>query len=258
MADTCHRAQFAKLKSFLILISLFLFSIQMNGQVSTLELDSINGIYIPIDLEDSFRQINSFLNDSTKRQVTNWTEDEFLGKAHMGFGIWMRNNWGLWGGSRLSKYFNDLGVYHPDDMSGIILTSYHRQLIGTKIKLSKQVKYYQHYWKKAVREQEKSQKEEFKEYSIGDTVEFTYNYEFISENQENRFMDDSCIATAVIKNKDKKKLQLLVELLNACDEQGIIILNENIYSESGEIIQEGKRTIMKTGQILWTNFDLWY
>lgn len=91
-------------------------------------VDSINGIYIPKNLEDCFEQINSFWNYSTKIQVKTWEEKEFIGNVHLGFGMWIRNNWRLWGGSRLSKYFNEMGIYHPDDMSGIILVSYHRYL----------------------------------------------------------------------------------------------------------------------------------
>lgn len=111
--------------------------------------DSLRGAYIPKDIKDCFRQIDSFWDDSTKVQVKQWTEDEFSGKVHMGFGMWLRNNWQLWGGSRLSKYFNDLGIYHPDDMSGIILDSYYRYLTGKEIKFDDQIKYYQNYWKVA-------------------------------------------------------------------------------------------------------------
>lgn len=71
-------------------------------------------------------------------------------------------------------------------------------------------------------------------------------------------MDDSCIATAVIKDKDRKNLQLLVELLNSCDEQGIIILSADIYSESGALLEKDKQTIMTKGEVIWTYFDLWY
>ena len=117
--------------------------------------DSIRGVYIPKDLEDCFRQIDSFWDDSTKTKAKEWTEDEFSANAHFGFGMWMRNNWQLWGGSRLSKYFNDMEIYHPDDMSGIILDSYHRYLTGKETKIDEQVKYYQEYWKKA---NEKSKK----------------------------------------------------------------------------------------------------
>ena len=60
----------------------------------------------------------------------------------------MRNNWGLWGGSRLSKYFNKIGIYHPDDMSAIILESYRRNLQGEAIDLESQVDFYQEYWAK--------------------------------------------------------------------------------------------------------------
>lgn len=111
--------------------------------------DSLRGVYIPKDLEDCFKQIDGFWDDSTKVKVKQWTEDEFSGRAHHGFGMWMRNNWQLWGGSRLSKYFNDLGIYHPDDMSGIILDSYHRYLTGKDMKLEEQIKFYQDYWKKS-------------------------------------------------------------------------------------------------------------
>jgi len=72
--------------------------------------------------------------------------------------MWMRNNWGLWRGSRLSKYFNEMGVFHPDDMSGIILVSYHRYLTGNEIKLEEQIKYYQDYWKKAKQKKRKNKK----------------------------------------------------------------------------------------------------
>jgi hypothetical protein len=111
--------------------------------------DSIRGVYIPKDLEDCLKQIDSFWVDSIKVKVKEWTEDEFGANAHFGFGMWMRNNWQLWGGSRLSKYFNDLGIYHPDDMSGIILDSYHRYLTSKDIKLEEQINFYQDYWKKA-------------------------------------------------------------------------------------------------------------
>jgi len=108
--------------------------------------DSIDGIYIPTDLKDCFKQIDGFWVDSIKTQVREMTEDEFTSEAHFGFGMWMRNNWRLWGGSRLSKYFNDLGISHPDDMSGIILTSYHRYLSGKDIKLEEQISFYMAFW----------------------------------------------------------------------------------------------------------------
>lgn len=105
--------------------------------------DTINGVYIPKDLEDCFKQIDSFWNDSTKTQVKQHTEKEFCAEAHHGFGAWMRGNWCLETGSRLSKYFNEMGIYHPDDMSGIILHCYYRRLTGKDIDLKERIKHYQ-------------------------------------------------------------------------------------------------------------------
>jgi hypothetical protein len=141
-------------KNFLFLIALLFTSQIVNCQLVDQKIDkkdrfsadSLNGVYIPINLEDCFKQIDSFWPDSTKSKVRTWSEQEFAGRVHMGFGMWMRNNWQLWGGSRLSKYFNDLGVFHPDDMSGIILDSYHRYLTGKEIKLQKQIDSYKAYW----------------------------------------------------------------------------------------------------------------
>lgn len=108
--------------------------------------DTIAGVYIPKNLEDCFVQIDSFWDDSTKNKVREMTESEFMAGAHFGFGMWMRNNWGLWGGSRLSAYFAKRGIRHPDDMSSIILTSYYRKLEGKDPDVKSQLEYYKKYW----------------------------------------------------------------------------------------------------------------
>ena len=123
-----------------------------------IKADSINGVYIPKNLEDCFKQIDSFWSDSLKTEVKNMTEDNFSVKAHFGFGRWMRNHWGLWGGSRLGTYFQEMGIFHPDDMSGIILDSYHRQLNGKEINLEQQIQYYKDYWKERKKEERKKRK----------------------------------------------------------------------------------------------------
>jgi hypothetical protein len=61
--------------------------------------------------------------------------------------MWIRNNWGLWKGSRLSEYFNNIGIYHPDDMSGIILDTFWCHLNGKRQRLKERIYYYQEYWK---------------------------------------------------------------------------------------------------------------
>lgn len=107
----------------------------------------IDGVFIPKNLTECFNEIDHFFKQSDKESIKSKTESEFTGGSHFSLGIWMRNNWALWKGSRLSKYFNEMEIFHPDDMSGIILTSYYRFLLGKDIQLQKQVDYYKIYWK---------------------------------------------------------------------------------------------------------------
>lgn len=114
-----------------------------------------SAIYIPTDLDDALTRLDSLLGPDQAEQVRSMdSEDEFSASAHFGLEMWLRNNWGLWGGSRLAAYFNEIGVYHPDDMSGIILDSYYRRLHGQPIRLEEQVAYYQAYWEEARQRQE--------------------------------------------------------------------------------------------------------
>ncbi|MBC8754819.1 hypothetical protein H2O64_09065 [Kordia sp. YSTF-M3] len=102
--------------------------------------------YVPKNLNEALTQIDFQLSDSLKIEIKKKSESDFIGEVHFGLGLGIRNNWRLWKGSDLSKYFNDIGIYHPDDMSSIILVSYYRKLIGIEIELEAQVAYYQEYW----------------------------------------------------------------------------------------------------------------
>lgn len=104
-------------------------------------------LYIPKDLEDSFNELNKMLHPKFIEKFKNGGKNEVI-EQHFGLGLWMRNNWGLWAGSRLAKYFEELGINHPDDMSGIILTSYQHHLNNKPLELEKQINSYKEYWKK--------------------------------------------------------------------------------------------------------------
>lgn len=124
--------------------------------------DSISGVYIPVDINDCLRQLNIILKPIDVNEFKNLPKEEAIASSHFGLGLWMRNNWGLWGGSRLSIYFNNLGIKHPDDMSGIILTSYHRFLNKQDIDFDGQILYYKDYWKNAEKNRPKKTKIKFK------------------------------------------------------------------------------------------------
>jgi len=107
-------------------------------------------IKVPNNLLECFEQLDNMLSDA---EDADWfksaDEDDAISQAHHGLGRWIRNNWGLWSkDSKLYHYLLKLGLSHPDDMSSVILTSYHRHLIGKELELDEQVKFYIDYWKK--------------------------------------------------------------------------------------------------------------
>ena|GEM_PF-2562137 len=114
-----------------------------------MKLDSIDGVYIPADLNDAIKELDKLIDEESRTEILQMEEDEFTALAHMGIGLTIiRNGWSLWGKSRLSNFFNERGINHPDDMSGIILTSYYRHLNDQSINLDQQIMSYIQYWKK--------------------------------------------------------------------------------------------------------------
>ncbi|MBK7142758.1 MAG: hypothetical protein IPH75_11835 [bacterium] len=101
--------------------------------------------YVPVDLDDCLAYLDTTLTPTVIDTLRAWKEED-LSLAHLGLGLWLRNDWGLWHGSRLAKWFNAQGIFHPDDMSGIILTSYWRHLHDVPIQLDSQVASYVAYW----------------------------------------------------------------------------------------------------------------
>lgn len=100
---------------------------------------------LPTSLEQCFVDLEKMLKPEDLAAIKNGTEDD-LNQYHFSLGMWMRNNWGLWGGGPLAKYFEKLGLHHPDDMSGLILTTFWRHLNERPLEIDKEVAHYQAYW----------------------------------------------------------------------------------------------------------------
>ncbi len=94
--------------------------------------ESIKGVYIPKDLGECFIELDKLLKEVDKTEMQSLSNRDDMIRYHHGLGTWIRNNWGLWGGSRLQKYFTDKGIMHPDDMSSVVLSHYHDWLNGKK------------------------------------------------------------------------------------------------------------------------------
>ena len=111
--------------------------------------------YIPKSIAEAHMYLDAYLAD--KDTFKNISEDEACGIGHMTLGRWMRNTWSLWWSKELYErvkdnspeypsvkpeiveMFNDLGIHHADDMSGIIIKSYHRKLNGVEYNLEEDV-----------------------------------------------------------------------------------------------------------------------
>jgi hypothetical protein len=116
------------------------------GLTPTIDKDDPAKVYIPRDLDDCFAELSRMLHPKFVEKLK--ARESEATNQHFGLGLWMRNNWGLWGDSHLNRYFHDKGIFHPDDMSGIILKTYIRHLNSQPIELEAQIKFYQDYWAK--------------------------------------------------------------------------------------------------------------
>ena len=103
---------------------------------------------IPTNLEECFIALNEMLGSEQVEEFKGWDENSVVGKSHHSLGRFLRNEWGLWSGSDLKTYFEGMGIKHADDMSGIIIDSYHRHLNGKPLDVEEQVNFYKNYWEK--------------------------------------------------------------------------------------------------------------
>lgn len=97
-----------------------------------LTTEKIGNIYIPQNLHESFAELDKQLTEINKKEMRALPKRDEMIRYHLGLGTWMRNSWGLWGGSRLQKYFTAKGIKDPEDMSSIILYFYYDWLKGNK------------------------------------------------------------------------------------------------------------------------------
>jgi len=132
---------------------------------------------IPSTLEESINYFEKNWNDKEKKVFQSKPENDAVTELHMTVGMWIRNSWLRQGNDSLKKQFHKIGVYHPDDISSIILTSLHRKLNNKEIKLEEQAQHYIDYWKPIIEQNEKSRKiavEHYNNHKVGDTINIFY------------------------------------------------------------------------------------
>jgi len=112
--------------------------------------------YIPKDLEDCFAELDKLWPAGKREEFRNKPEEALI-EYHFELGMWMRNRWRLWAGSRLQNYFAALGVPHPESISSIIITSYWRRENHREIKLEEQIAEDRAAWEQQKKEQQEEE-----------------------------------------------------------------------------------------------------
>jgi hypothetical protein len=101
----------------------------------------------PKNLDEAVLYFQQHWTKAELDSFKNKPEGDAVTELHFGAGTWIRNNWiHSDRDTALRNYFNRLGIYAPDDISSIILTSLHRTLNKKSIDLDKQIETFKAYW----------------------------------------------------------------------------------------------------------------
>lgn len=98
---------------------------EYEGSIAEIRKDTLNGVYIPMDLKDCFKQLDKLLSDKDKSEIRKLGDSSETISYHHLLGQWIRNRWELWTDSRLRTYLLRHGCHQPDDMSLTILEFYY-------------------------------------------------------------------------------------------------------------------------------------
>ena len=113
---------------------------------------------MPVDLDHAI-VILTEIYASSLETIGKMSEREFMSATHHSAGMAIRNAWKLWWSDDTSRgwsaikpqivaWFNGIDIYHADDMSGIIMTSFHRSATGKSRDMEGQLKVYRKHWLK--------------------------------------------------------------------------------------------------------------
>ncbi|MGV6862527.1 MAG: DUF6794 domain-containing protein [Putridiphycobacter sp.] len=130
---------------------------------------------IPNELKMSFDYIEENWTAENIESFTRTDERSATIDQHFGMGMFLRNNWirNNKESITIQQFFSEKGISHPDDISAIILKSYHRYLNDKELKLQEQIDYYKRYWSeidKCDQNQEELAKKYIENFDLGDSL----------------------------------------------------------------------------------------
>lgn len=245
--------------------------------------ERIEGTYIPKDIDEAIDSLDTILSEKDKRFIADsLSMEDFCADAHFGVGMWMRNEWGLWSGSRLQKFLTKKKVYHPDEMSYEILKAYYkkkikgmdysadrdieshgsRTILIVKSKISDLFNGYPRRKRKEAAETRRL----FDENGCtkGTTVYYQYPYGCsTAEEQNNLFSDNPQFPVGRITDIDYGLKRIKIKLLSALSPLGIIVFDGDLFPDDEDNYERDfnnftpfgpNRFYMQKGDELW--FDL--
>lgn len=103
----------------------------------------------PSTLEEAMVTFTKLLTIEEQIEFARMHEQEII-RMHHGFGMWLRNNWGLWDeNSAMCRYMKSLGFMHADDMSHSLLREFWARMNKLPSKLAEEIQEYKEFWTKS-------------------------------------------------------------------------------------------------------------
>jgi len=118
------------------------------GEASETEIEELEEFEdeSPSSLEEAVEYILPQLTTANIIDITHTKND---------FGVYMcldgmaiRNKWNLWRKSNLSEWFANHGIYHADDMSGVICKAVWAKVMNIKFDIKEEEEFFTSWWNK--------------------------------------------------------------------------------------------------------------
>lgn len=244
----------------------------------------IDGKYIPYDLNDALRVLDTLYTEEDKSIIKSMEEGVFASRSHFGAALYLRNQWLMWINSRIVVYMKEkYGLSHPDKISNTIILLFDKKLhnksfdvdryMSEKYPPNKKNTYLNTYsvfdqWV----ESEKRAHAKKEGLRIGKRLYFRYPYGCATEKEVkyiNKYLEygeiyienEDKFPMGTIVNIDYQNGLMLVELRRTIDKLGVIIFEETTnnpryYNKITPFHNKGLNPIfMKKGDRVWFEID---
>lgn len=142
----------------------------------------------PKSIEEALDYLENSWSTQQKDDFKNRDEKAAVSSLHFSVGMSIRNSWLRKENIALRAEFDKLQVYHRDDISSIILTSFHRKLNNKALELEKQAQHYIDYWKPYLEQEFKlteRAEEIVNKFKVGDTINLYYPIDVLEDGSQN-------------------------------------------------------------------------